>query len=70
MGRLGGPGAVLRLVLNDAKGVTLARWHVHARAGRHTLSLLLPPKARHKGHDRLRVSAAGAKAVTVSLTVT
>jgi Tol biopolymer transport system component len=51
--------ATVGLMLLDAKGHTLAHWSEKGKAGANTFSLLLPVKARHAGHDRLRVTASG-----------
>ena len=45
----------LVLSLLDSKGHMLAAWVEHAKSGSHSLGLLLPLKARHKGRDTLRI---------------
>ena len=49
----------LTIVLLDPKGKIVARWTKHKGTGTTTFVLLLPAKARHKGHDRLKLTATG-----------
>jgi hypothetical protein len=58
----------LRLTLLDKHGKKLAGWAKREGAGRHTLTLLLPARARHAGKDRLRITETG-NPVTKTLTV-
>ena len=61
-------GTRLVLLLLDPKGKTVARWSLALRGGSHKLSLLLPLKARHAGHDRLRINQTGdSKPTTLSV---
>jgi hypothetical protein len=61
---------LLTLTLLDKHGKKLAGWVRHEGAGRHTLTLLLPAKARHKGRETLRVTKTGnAAAQTVGVTI-
>jgi uncharacterized repeat protein (TIGR01451 family) len=50
---------MLHLTLLDAKGKQLATWTERETAGKHTLTLPLPLKARHAGHDRLHITETG-----------
>ena len=49
----------LALALADPHGHVVARWHKHAKRGKNVFSLPLPARARHPGHDRLRITVAG-----------
>ena len=49
----------LTLELVNAKGHKLAEWRVHVKSGTTDLSYLLPSAARHKGHEKLRISGTG-----------
>jgi hypothetical protein len=49
------------LALLDSRDHKLASWIERVKIGKHTLSLLLPAKARQRGHDKLRISGAGIK---------
>jgi hypothetical protein len=51
--------ATLKLVLLGPKGATLASWTKRGAAGADRLALVLPPRAKRAGADRLRVSVAG-----------
>jgi uncharacterized repeat protein (TIGR01451 family) len=62
--------SVLRLLLLDRKGKTLARWSYDAKAGSNAITLRLPADARKAGHDRLTVRQTGArKALTEPITL-
>jgi hypothetical protein len=50
---------LLELTLLDPNGKKLAGWRKHAKSGKNAYSLLLPAKARHKGREELRITAAG-----------
>jgi hypothetical protein len=50
---------LLHLTLLDAKGKPLANWTERETAGKHTLTLLLPLKARHAAHDKLHITETG-----------
>ncbi len=52
-------GTTLVLTLLDSKGHKLAGWAEREKTGVHKLSLLLPSKARHPAHDRLRITETG-----------
>ena len=45
----------------------VARWNLRLTAGTRNLVLALPPKARHRGRDTLRVQIGNAKAKTVAV---
>ena len=47
------------LALLDRRGHKLAGWVKREEAGTHRLALVLPPKARKPGRDRLRIRATG-----------
>jgi DNA-binding beta-propeller fold protein YncE len=59
----------LELALLDARNRRVARWSVRGKTGGHDLALLLPPGARHAGHDHLRITELG-NAIGKSLPVT
>jgi hypothetical protein len=52
-------GTRLVLILVDSQGDKLASWTQKETGGLHELKLLVPPKARHKGKDVLRVTETG-----------
>ena len=52
-------------VLLNAKGKIVARWTRHEKAGTTAFVLLLPAKARHPGHRKLKITAAGSKTAKV-----
>jgi hypothetical protein len=54
---------VLRLL--DAKGKKVAEWTHRSRSGKTSVTLLLPPKARHRGRDTLRITSTGSTKATV-----
>src|SRR5262249_34438007 len=58
----------LELALLDSKGRVLSRWSRNEKAGRRSLELVLPVKARRPGHDRVRVTVSG-RTKTVPVTV-
>jgi hypothetical protein len=61
----------LVLTLLNSKDRKLVEWIEHEKPGSHKLSLLLPPLARHKGHDTLRITETGSrkpKTLPVALT--
>jgi hypothetical protein len=62
--------ATLDITLLGAGGKRLASWRRHAGSGRSTLALPLPPQARHRGHDRLTITAAGSTPATYPVTLT
>jgi hypothetical protein len=49
----------LTIVLVDSTGKIVARWSKRKGTGTSTFVLLLPAKARHKGHDSLKLTATG-----------
>jgi hypothetical protein len=53
--RLSG-ATTLVVILRDSKGRKLASWTKHTIRGAHGLILVLPPKARHAGKDRLQLT--------------
>jgi len=56
--------------LRDAGGRKLAHWSRRARKGRNAFVLALPPRARHRGHEILRISeTGGSRSKTVVLTL-
>jgi hypothetical protein len=57
------------LALFDGKGRKLAGWVKRAEAGTHRIILVLPPKARKPGRDRLRVRATGGVAKTLPVRI-
>jgi hypothetical protein len=57
------------LTLLGPKGKTVASWKLHLLRGTTKLALVLPPKARHKGHDTLRVQTGNTKAKTLRVTL-
>jgi hypothetical protein len=57
------------LTLRDSRGRKLATWNEHPIRGTHRLSFVLPPRARHAGRDRLRLTWPG-HSKTFALTVT
>jgi Subtilase family/Domain of unknown function DUF11/Fibronectin type III domain/WD40-like Beta Propeller Repeat len=59
----------LTLTLLDSTGRQLARWTRYARAGSNSFTLLLPSKAKHAGHDVLKVSATGTTARSFTITL-
>ncbi len=62
--------SVVAITLFGPNGKTVARWTIHLSAGTKTLALALPAKARHKGHDKLRIQVGGngkPKTVAVAL---
>ena len=63
---------LLHLTLTTAKVKKLAGWTKHESAGKHTIALLLPVKARHAGRDKLRITETGnptARTVAVTIAV-
>jgi Subtilase family/Fibronectin type III domain len=61
----------LTITLRARNGNHLASWHKHAKQGSHPFKLLLPPKAKHAGHDTLQILEPGLKnpkTFTVTLT--
>jgi hypothetical protein len=61
---------VVRLTLLDTHGKPLGGWTEHETAGKHTLTLLLPLKARHAGHDKLHITEPGnTTGETVGITI-
>jgi hypothetical protein len=63
------PG-LLHVTLLDAKGKPLASWAERESEGKRTLTLVLPMKARHAGHDKLRITETGnATGETVGVTI-
>jgi hypothetical protein len=54
---------VLRLL--DAKGKKVAEWTHRSGSGKTSVTLLLPPKARHRGRDTLRITSTGSTKATV-----
>jgi len=61
--------ATIVLALFDGKGRKLAGWVERAEAGTHRIALVLPPKARMPGRDRLRVRATGGVAKTLPVRI-
>jgi hypothetical protein len=45
--------------LRTSKGTTVASWSYELKPGLHKLALLVPLKARHAGHDTLRITETG-----------
>ena len=50
------------VTLLNGKSQKLASWVERVKAGEHKLVLPLPPKARHQGHDKVRITATGNRA--------
>jgi hypothetical protein len=62
---------VLHLTLTTSNGKKLASWIRRENAGKHTVTLLLSPQARHRGHDQLRLTETGnPTAKRLGLTIT
>jgi streptogramin lyase len=57
------------LVLRDSKGKTVATWKLRLARGTNKLALTLPPKARHKGRDTLRLRVGGGAVQAVLVTI-
>lgn len=55
----------ITVTLLDAKGHRLAGWSRRVKAGKNTLKLVLPGKAKHRGSDRLKIVAAGSKTAKI-----
>jgi chitodextrinase len=67
---IGAPSrTTLVLTLFDGRGRKLAEWVKRAEAGTHRLALVLPPKARKAGRDRLRITATGGRTRTLPISV-
>jgi hypothetical protein len=61
----------LTLTLRDSNGRKVAEWVEHAKKGSTRFVLVLPPKARHVGQDKLILAATGAsRSNTLRLSLT
>jgi hypothetical protein len=67
--RVAGQATTLLVRLRNARGRTLATWHVRVRPGANHLMLRLPPKASRPGRDRLALAWPGGAVKAMPVTV-
>jgi hypothetical protein len=67
--RVAGKAVTIRVSLRDARGRTLAAWHLRVRPGISRLTFRLSAKARRPGRDRLVLLWPGGSSKVLRVTV-